>query len=250
MRSLKIAIIDDEENARNTLSDLLHLYFERKYTLIYAHSVMSGLKLLKKEKPDILLLDIQMDDGTGFELLELLEGAIYYPVIFTTAYDNYALRAFKYYAIDYLLKPIIADDLLFALERAIKQIGNSELNIPAKSLTDSYKQKDQDSFVFNTQKELRKVKLSNIAYLTAESNFCFVYLLDGKKLAVSSTLKDYEMLLPSSKFFRTHKSYLINLDCVEAYVKKDGGYILLRSKLEVPLSKRNKQAFLKHMKSG
>ena len=250
MKTYKIAIIDDEENARNALVDLLELYFDRPYELTFAHSVLTGLKLLKFDEPDILLIDIQMEDGTGFELLDLLGSEIDFPVIFTTAHDNYALRAFDHNAIDYLLKPVIEEDLIKALERAIKQIGNEDLGLSARELIQTYNYVKKETIVFNTQKELRKVKIENIAYITAESNFCFVYLMDCERLTVTNTLKEYERLLPTGQFQRSHKSYLVNMDCVVAYVKKDGGYILLENDLQVPLSKRNKQEFIKQMKLG
>jgi len=241
---LKSIIIDDELKSRESLRILIEDFCEGVAVSALCQNVAEGLAAIEKHRPDVIFLDIQMQRETGFDLLNKIK-QINFEVIFTTAYSEYAIKAFKFSAIDYLLKPIDIEELKAALLKVEKKIGGS-INGRLQQLMDNLKGGNTANFklALPTSDGLIFIKVNDIVYCEASSNYTNIYMLDGKKHLVSRTLKEYEEMLTESNFFRIHHSYLINLNLVKKYVRGDGGYVIMNNDTSLDVSKRKKEAFL------
>ena len=192
-----------------------------------AEGVMDAAKKIKTHKPDLLFLDIHMGDGDGFDLLDIVDNDL--AVIFTTASKDFAIKAFQFSAIDYLLKPIDTELLKSAVEKAQEHLNVSK----------NESQVDNNSIALNTQEEIRLVKIDDIIRLEAMGNYTTFYIEGQSKILVTKTMKEFESLLPES-FLRTHQSHLVNKTHIKSYIKTEGGYLLLRDGATVPVSVRKK----------
>jgi len=202
-----------------------------------ANSVVSGAKLLKEMKPELLFLDIEMPDGTGFDLLDLIEDHTYH-VIFTTGSKEYAIKAFQYAAVDYLLKPVDADLLVAAVSKVGSTLPfNRTQN---KIIQDQLKPEKRSHITLNTQEEIRVVHLLDIIRCESMDNYTRFILIDGTKVLVSKTLKSFEIELPDEDFFRSHQSHLVAINQITSYIKMEGGYLLMSNGDHVPVSVRKK----------
>ncbi len=201
-----------------------------------ATGVVSAAKLLKEQRPDVLFLDIELEDGTGFDLLEILP-EIDFKIIFTTASDQHAIRAFRFSAIDYLLKPIDLE----ALRDAISKIEASDSKEKVAVLLDHWdiSNKSQRLALQNSDK-IEVVSTDQIVRCEADNNYTTFFFLDGTQFLVSRTLKSYERILESQGFFRVHQSHLVNLSRIKTYVKTEGGYLVMEGGSRVPVSVRKK----------
>jgi two-component system LytT family response regulator len=190
-----------------------------------------------------VLLDIKMDDGTGFDLLKQIE-PVDFKVIFVTAYDQYAIHAIKFSALDYLLKPVDPDDLIQAVEKAEKLLVQ-ELNQQLGVLADNMQTQDRlkKKIILKTFDNIHLVKVSDIVYCESDDNYTRFHL-ENKSILVSTTLKEYEEMLGEYGFFRAHRSYLVNLGHIETFEKADGGAIILTNDKKVPVSSRKKEQLL------
>lgn len=203
-----------------------------------AESVISALKSIKELQPQLVFLDIHLTDGSGFDVLELLP-KVDFKVIFTTASDAFAIKAFKYSAIDYLLKPIDPEELQNAVKQAIGQykLEHSQVEL----LLDSVKRTTPlEKLALHTSEKIHVVELKNIVRLESSGNYTVFYLADKSKILVSKTLKIYDQMLAEAGFVRIHQSHLINSTYVKEYVKQDGGYILMKDGSAPPISARKK----------
>ncbi len=230
-------IIDDMPLAIANLRQDLEDNFPDIEIIGTADGVVSGAKLLKKLSPDILFLDINMDDGDGFDLLDLVQEKNFH-VIFTTASEDYAIRAFQYSAADYLLKPVEGDLLKKAIEK-IKEttaISSEQVDIIKSNL----KAEQSDRIALNTQSEIRVLDFDEIQRCEAMDNYTRFFLSDGSKILVTKTLKEFEKTLPSSIFMRPHQSHIVNKTKIQSYIKTEGGYLLLKNGDRVPVSVRKK----------
>lgn len=240
---IKALIIDDVAQARKTLAADIKDYCPEITILGEAEGVVSGAKLIKQEQPDVVFLDIQMQDGSGFDLLEILP-EINFKIIFTTASDAFAIRAFKFSAVDYLLKPIDPDELMEAVQKlngeaAPAQQENLEL------LKDSIAEdKPLKRLALNTLEKIHIANLSDIVRLESNVNYTMFYFADGGRLLVTKTLKEYDGMLSDHGFIRVHQSHLINVQFLKEYVKTDGGYLVMTDGSEVPVSTRKKNAVM------
>ena len=246
MNFIKTIIIDDEEDARQMLQLLL-----KKYSSIEiigeAASVQEGITLIKESNPVLVFLDIELTDGTGFDLLNHFPEADF-QIVFVTAYDEFAIKAFKYNAIDYLLKPI--DPL--ELEKVIQKIQNGIQPNWAKqidALLSTVKEKKVEKILLGTSEGMHVIKLSEIIHIEAEGSYCNIFLINNDRLIVSKNMKELESLLDSKIFFRAHQSYIVNLNFVKKVLKDEGGLILLQDDSKVPISRRRKEDFLKELTS-
>ena len=232
-------IIDDIRKARDLLRRDLNSFCPDIEVIGEAEGVVSGLKLLKQNDPDIVFLDINMADGTGFDLLELVNKPTF-KLIFTTASDAYAIRAFKFSAIDYLLKPIDSEELMQAVKTALSQ--NTQQNSQAMDLLkDQIKEsKEMQKLALHTSDKIYICELKSIIRCESNVNYTQFFFDDGHKLLVTKTLKFYDQLLSQSGFCRVHQSHLINLGHIKEYVKSDGGYIVMNDGTSVPISARKK----------
>lgn len=226
MHKLTAIIIDDMKLARATLRADLEMYCPEIQIIGEAESVISGAKLLKQNLPDILFLDIDLTDGVGFDLLEMVDEPEC--VIFTTASEDYAIQAFKVNAVDYLLKPIDPALLQKAVQRCIKTFDNSTTI------------KDSNKLSLHTVDDIQIVRIDTIVRMESDGNYTSVFLDNGTKLLVCKSIKAFEKLLQTKGFIRTHQSHLVSLEKVSAYVKSDGGYLAMTDKSQVPVSIRKK----------
>jgi two-component system LytT family response regulator len=206
-----------------------------------ANSVEEAVSMVLLHKPNVLFLDIQMPTGSGFEVIEQTS-QMQYKVIFTTAHEEYALQAIKANAIDYLLKPIIADELV----KAVTKVVNSDEQRLTQLLSMIGKMNSKPKISIPCSEGLLFVEVDEIIRLEADSNYTYIFLSEGKKITASKTMKDMEKLLPDN-FLRVHTTHVINIDKVEKYIKGDGGYVLLEDGKTIPVSRSQKQAFLKKL---
>jgi two-component system LytT family response regulator len=244
---LKAIIIDDELKSRESLRILIEDFCQGVEVAALCQNVTQGISAIEKIKPDVIFLDIQMQRETGFDLLTKIK-EINFEVIFTTAYSEYAIKAFKFSAIDYLLKPIDIEELKAALLKVEKKI-NGNISGRLKQMMDNLKGGNAENFklALPTADGLLFIKVNDIVYCEASSNYTQIFMMDGKKYLVSRTLKEYEDMLSESNFFRIHHSYLINLNRVKKYVRGEGGYVLMQNDTSLDVSKRKKEAFLDRM---
>ncbi len=241
---LRTIIIDDEAHMRQTLEKLVKQFCPNVKLVATAEGVNKGIEAIKKYHPDLILLDIKMNDGTGFDLLKKLE-PVDFKVIFITAYDQYAIKAFKFSALDYLLKPVDPDELAESVNKAEKVIMK-ELQTQLGALENNM-QTDNSSLkkiVLKTFDNIHLVKIRDIIYCESDGSYTAIYLSSGKKIIVSNTLKDYDEMLSEYGFFRAHKSYLINLIHIDRFEKADGGTIVLNNECRLPVASRKKDQLL------
>lgn len=246
MINMKAIIIDDEKKGRESLSVLIKDYCKNVEILAMAESADEGYELIEKYDPDVVFLDIEMPNGNGFYLLEKFD-QIKFQVIFTTAYDSYAIKAIKYHALDYILKPIDIDELKVA-------IGNVEKFIQSKPVENRYSGLVSERKLLPTSRIALPVK-DGIAYLAvtdivrveSDGSYSTFYTIDSKKYVVSKNLKEYEDILPSKEFFRSHKSHLINIKKVKKYLRTDGNFVEMEDGSIVEISRRKKDEFFELM---
>jgi two-component system LytT family response regulator len=236
-------IIDDEWKGRMALSQKLNDYCSDVRLIGEAENGEEGIKLIERLKPDIVFLDIEMPRMDGFDML-LRVPQKNFDLIFTTAYDQYAIKAIKYAAFDYLLKPIDIEELKIAVSKSNAQNRNTEKklevldqNLRGKALLNKIAIPSIDGLLF--------FNITDIVHLEASNNYTSIYFINHPKLLASKTLKDFEDLLPADIFFRSHHSHLVNLNYIKRYIKGDGGQIELQDGTYVDVARRKKDEFLK-----
>jgi two-component system LytT family response regulator len=238
-------VIDDESKGRLALREKLSAYCPQITVLAEATNGQEALILIQQHKPQLIFLDIEMPRMNGFEMLNELPEKNFH-IIFTTAYDQYAIKAIKYAAFDYLLKPIDIEELRTAISK-IDTRENSETKKQVELLSQNMQQpkKQLSKLAIPTLDGLLFYNISDIIHLEANSNYTNIYLINKIKITASKTLKEFEELLPEDIFFRTHHSHLINLNYIKRYIKGDGGQIELQNGSVVDVSRRKKEEFLK-----
>ncbi|MBI1305154.1 MAG: response regulator [Bacteroidetes bacterium] len=240
-------IIDDVIEAREILKSDLKEVAPDVDIIGEADSVVSGAKLLNRESPDIVFLDIQMPDGDGFDLLEMVQRKSF-KTIFTTASDAHALKAFKFSAIDYLLKPIDQDELQAAVKKARgKQDDPRSMQLLQENISRSIGK--MEKMILNTQDKIHVVKLNDIIRCESDVNYTHIFLKSGEKVLVTKTLKEYDELLSDNGFLRVHQSHLVNVEYIKEFVKTDGGHLNLISGGYVPVSTRRKAAVMQALEN-
>lgn len=236
---LKAVIIDDIEQARETLRADLETYCPHIEIIGEAEGVVTGAKLLKEQQPQLVFLDIQMKDGSGFDLLEILGNATF-KTIFTTASDAYAIKAFRFSAVDYLLKPIDPDDLMNAVKKLETEQKDEKPSLDLLKDNLSGKGKKQSRIALSTQDKIHVVKISDIIRCESSVNYTTFYFEGGKKLLVTKTLKEFDDLLAEHNFIRVHQSHLVNAEYIKEFVKTDGGYLVMLDGSNVTVSSRKR----------
>ncbi len=241
---LNVVIIDDENHIRDSLVKLLQKHCPQVDVIGTAYSVVSGISAINELHPDLVLLDIQMNDGTGFDLLQSFS-TIDFKIIFITAFDQYALQAFRFSAVDYLLKPINYEHLIQAVERVALLTGE-HFNILINALQENLKAftRQDKKIILKTNDQIFLLELKNIISCESESCYTRVFTTDGERIMVAKTLKDYDELLSGCGFYRVHKSHLINLAHIKRFDKQDGGYIILTNDLKIPVASRKREEML------
>ncbi|MBO3096970.1 LytR/AlgR family response regulator transcription factor [Gelidibacter pelagius] len=236
---LTAIIIEDNPDALQLLKSDIEMHHPEIEVIDTAQSVVEAAKILRKSQPDILFLDIMLGDGTGFDVLEIFPD-LSSKLIFVTASDEYAIRAFKFAAIDYVLKPYSEDDLNKAIQRAKAQLqpNKERLNILKETLAAPEAKPDKISL--HTLDKIIIVNLDDIVRCEADNNNTIFYLKDNPKVFVTKTLKYFADMLSNYEFLRVHQSHLVNIQFISAFIKSDGGYLLLKNKETVPVSVRKK----------
>lgn len=236
-------LIDDEKNALEMLEWMLQKHCPEIEILALCESPLVGLEKIKSLQPDVIFLDIEMPQLNGFDLLERL-GRHNSNVIFTTAYNQFAIKAFKVCAVDYLLKPVDPEDLKAAVQKVHthkSKVSTEQLDMllsymkPEKSRSRRIALTASDHLVF--------VETDKIMYCESDSNYTIFFLSDGQKIIVSKTLKDVEEILEGSDFFRIHASYLINMKHVTKFTRGDGGYVVMSNNQHITVSRKKKDDF-------
>ncbi len=241
---LRAVIIDDSAQARKLLRlMLLELAPEIKH-VGEAENVNDGLRLIDKEQPDAVFLDIEMPGKTGLQLAEiLLDRNFKGNVVFTTAYNAHAIKAFRLSAIDYLLKPIQEDQLTEAVEKLKEEKKNRDNENRLRALSENLHQERNEVLCIPSNNGFEYIPVMEIEYLEADGSYVKIYCVNNRSTTVSKNLKYFESALTDcTNFIRTHRSFLVNLDFVTNYSKSDGGYLTLKRNVQIPISRKRKQA--------
>lgn len=235
---ISIVVIDDEQRARETVIKILGLS-SLDYTLAgEADSVQSGFDVIVQKRPDLVLLDINLPDGTGFDLLKKFD-KIYFRVIFITAHEEYALKAFKFSALDYILKPISSATLIQSVEKAEETIRKDETGVKFSALLSNLEKIRK--IVLKTAESIHIVQIKDIVRCESDVNYTRFFMANGGKLLVSKTLKEFAEMLEPSGFFRPHQSHLVNLDHILRFDKGEGGHLVMDDGSIVPVSQRKRE---------
>ncbi|HEY4194756.1 MAG TPA: LytTR family DNA-binding domain-containing protein [Mucilaginibacter sp.] len=246
---IRSVIVDDEQHCTNRLTDLLNRYFKQTVHVAGTFATVDEAETgIIELKPDLVFLDVQLNGLTGFDLINRMP-EINFEVIFTTAYDSYAIKAFKFSALDYLLKPIDSEDLLQAIDKFKKSQYQNDLSEKFSTFFHNLKNQPGTSkkITVHTSKGLEFLPISDIVRCEADVNYTTIYLKDKHQLMVAKTLKDFNDMLADHQFFRIHNSHLINLDYIKSYQKGKGGYVILVDNTSLEVSTRRKDLFLKKM---
>ena len=248
MDKLLAIIVDDEQHCIDRLLKLLEAYSDSLLVVGTRGSVEEAKELIESENPDIVFLDVQLNDQTGFDLLIQIE-QVDFEVIFTTAFDNYAIKAFKFSALDYLLKPLDPKDLKASMERLIAQKGLKNASRKVETLIYNFNRNihQERRLAIPTLEGLTMIELKNIVYLKSDANYTHIHILPNKKITAPKTLKYFEDILDEHRFFRVHKSHLVNLSFINSYLKGKGGYVVLSDGTKLEVAVRRKEELLKKL---
>lgn len=244
----KVLIIDDENRTRNLISKMIDSFGFDVETIPEGENVQSGIQAIQKHQPDIVFIDIQMPDGTGFDVIRSIENKTF-EVIFITAHEEFAIKAIKFSALDYLLKPVDTLELKSALEKALNTVDEKSEQPQFEALQQNIQPNEKRRLVLKTQESVHVIELEQIIRCEADRNYTSFFLKDGKKILVSKTLKEYETLLSGHNFLRVQQSHLINISYVDRYDKKNGGAVVMKDGSEVPLSPAKRDVFFKRLEN-
>ncbi|RLD39940.1 MAG: DNA-binding response regulator [Bacteroidetes bacterium] len=238
-------IVEDERHSRETLRGMLDRYCKNVEIVAETDSYRGGLKEIREHHPDVVFLDIQMPDGSGFRMLEELD-EIDFEIIFTTAFDQFAIKAIKYSALDYLLKPIDPEELVRALKKVETKLSNQKVNQNIQVLLDNIKARDADphKIILSTSEKIHIIETDQIIRCESDNYYTNFFLSDGKKILISKTLKENEQLLSDHNFIRPHKSHLVNVKFIKGFLKYDGGYIEMTDGSRIPVSRRKREKII------
>lgn len=251
MLKVNAIVIDDEINNVDLLVHFITKYCPQVNIIAQATTKTEGIALINKLKPQLIFLDIMLDEGTGFDLLETIE-VTNVKVIFVTAFDEYAVKAFKFNAVDYLLKPIEIDELVFAVNKSIADIEKEQYTEP-KQLQNLYKSVTNNNLPLNliavpSTDKIDFIKIEDIIYLKSEGRYTIFNLKNNKQLVATKNLGEYENMLNANVFFRIHNSYLINLTKVTSINKVGGNYCVMENSEQLPIAKRRQDKLHRFLK--
>jgi len=237
---IKAIIIEDEPDLRELSRSMLNANFQEIEIVGEADSVDGGVELIKNTQPQLVLMDIEIKGGTGFNILQRVKPYTFKLVV-VTAFNQFAIKAIKFSAIDYILKPINEFEFVAAIESALKLIEPRQIEQQMTQLVDMYERKVQaKKIVLRTSEAIHVVNISEIEYCQSDNTYTTFYLTGGEKILVSKPMKEFTGILEEYDFFRPHQSYLINLHAIRRIDKSDGGFVILKSGKELPISSRRK----------
>ncbi|MCB0687441.1 MAG: response regulator transcription factor [Saprospiraceae bacterium] len=237
---IKAVLIDDVPAALKMLASDLNQYCPEVEIVGTAGSVVEGAKLLKKLYPDVVFLDIELEDGTGFDLLQILP-EVNFKIIFVTASDQHAIRAFRFSAIDYLLKPIDVDELKEAVFKASMVDSREKVDVLLDHWTDKA---ENNRLALHSSEEIKVVEIGNIIRCESDNNYTTFHFTNGTKFLVAKTLKSFDQILSEKGFYRVHQSHLVNVQHIKSYIKTEGGYLMMSDQSRVPVAVRKKTEVL------
>ena len=241
---IRTLIVDDEALIRQMIKGILVSKCPEIIVIAEASDIDEAYNIIKDQKPDLVLLDIKMPGGSGFDLLSKL-GKIDFKIIFITAYEEFAIKAFEFAAIDYILKPLDPDALFKAIEKA-KFAIHAELSLQLNTLLNniSSPSNGEKKLVLKTSNNIHIVNIDSIIHLESDHNYSVFYINDGRKIVVSKTLREYDDLLEKHDFFRVHKSHLINLKQISRFERANGGTLIMSNESRIPVASRKKESLL------
>ena len=247
---MRAVIIDNEPPMIRTLSGLLEMYCPDVTLVGTADGVATGEKLILEVNPDVIFLDVEMGDGTGLDLVERLNFRKLH-VIFVTAHDKYAINAFRYSAIDFLLKPVDPEDLMNALKKFQQAKKVMDLEQQVSVLTDHLRggTARQKKIVLSDYESMHLVRVDEILWCVAEGSYTRFKLFDGQEIMVSKNLKSYEDILSTDDFVRIHNSYLVNINHIKRFERSEGGLVIMNNGGTLPVSVRKKDALMNILKN-
>jgi two-component system LytT family response regulator len=247
MDPLRTIIVDDEKDAVNFIHSIVNEYCPKLEVVGTAHSAKEGSKLIIDKNPELVFLDVEMPQGSGFDLLANFPGKVF-DVIFITAFNHYAIKAIKFSAVDYILKPININEFISAVDKVLdKRSSNQNQHTDFTTLLENVRSTLPGKLAIPTSVGMEYLNTREIIRIEADRSYSWFYLMDRRKLLVSRNLKEYQELLSDRNFFRTHNSHLINLEHVKKYIRHEGGAIELVDGSQVPISRGKKDLFLLQM---
>ena len=243
-------IVEDEQNNRENLLNILKEYCPSVNILAVCESALEGRMKIMELKPDLVFLDIEMPGGDGFSMLESLS-ELNFEVIFVTAFSSYAVKAIKFSALDYIVKPIDIMELLKAIDKASKKKEKKLENVRMANLIENqHREGDKKTLAIPLSDKIEFVEVSSIIRCQADGNYTVFHLRSGEKLITSRTLKEYDELLTPFNFLRVHQSHLINLKETKSFIKTDGGYILMKDGTNITISRQRRELVLQILKEN
>jgi two-component system LytT family response regulator len=245
---LKTVIVDDEKDAVDFIFSIIGEYCPGLTVTGQAYDVKEGVQVIKDLKPDLVFLDVEMPHGTGFDLLTHFPEKEF-DVVFITAFNHYAIKAIKFSAVDYILKPININEFIEAVNKVMQKRSSSMFrgNENIKALLENLKTGVPSRLAIPTSDGMEYLNPKDIIRIEADRSYSWFYITGNRKILVSRNLKEFQDLLSDRHFFRPHNSYLINLRYVKKYVRKEGGYIEMQDGSDIPISRNRKDLFLVHM---
>jgi two-component system LytT family response regulator len=243
---MNILIIDDESKARSLLTNILTEYFTESFTILEASNLLDGVEILQKNAIAVLFLDIEMPQHSGLELFDFIPiESVNFEIIFTTAYSEYAIKAFEFSAIDYLLKPLRPNKVQEAIEKAKKALSQNQVQQRLLELKNSLSSDKFSKIALPVEDGVLFVKLDEIYVLEADGMYTNFHLTKNRKILISKPMKYFADLVENKElFYKPHRSYLVNLKYLQKVVKKDGTYIEMENEMRIPVSKDKKDELM------
>jgi two-component system LytT family response regulator len=247
IKPLKTLIVDDEADAVNFIRSIIAEYCPKLEVIATANTANDGVQMILEHQPELVFLDVEMPHGSGFDLLSRFPKKMF-DVVFITAFNQYALKAIKFSAVDYILKPINISEFIEAVDKVIEKRSHLfNQNIDYGALLENLKSTLPTKLAIPTTEGMEYLNTKEIIRIEADRSYCWFYLSDQKKHLVSRNLKEYQDLLSDRNFFRPHNSHLINLEFVKKYVRQEGGYIQMTDGSQIPISRIKRDMFLQQM---
>lgn len=242
---MKIAVIDNEDGIRNGLVNSILTHIPDVEQIYEANSVKTGSELLKNQAVDLVFMDVELDDGTGMDILSGLD-RMDFQLVFITAYNKYAIHAFQFSAIDFIQKPIGREALMDAYDKAVKRLKERNLSQQLEVLRNTLETQSPKKIVLRDAESIHFVKVEEIIRCMSDGAYTR-FFLDGKQILVSKNLKEYEGILENYGFMRPHHSHLINLDRIKRFDRLDGGRLIMEDDSEVPVSVRKRNQLMEYI---
>lgn len=245
---MKVLVVDNEKSIRESVVELLNAFCPQIDEIFEADGVVNGIKKIHDVDPDIVFTDVEMDDGTGMEMLSKLKD-INFQVVFITAFNKYAIDAFRFSAIDFLTKPINPDELAKSVQKAATTIKNKLLADQILVMNERNLSPGEKKIVLKDLESINILKIKEIVYCEASGIYTTFYTTKNKQIAVSKNLKEYEEILEPLGFLRVHNSFLVNANMIERLEKGDGGFLVMEGGKKIPVSQRKKEVVVNFLKT-